>query len=172
MARIPTVGRSPIVGLGLAMLLAAALGAPALASTTLPFKATFAEPIGGPISSPFICPSDESCGSGEVVGLGHVTEAILFRGGCGGTCDLRTITFADGSTLVDEEFGGDHSVPGRSYLQPPISYGHPFDLTLTDVVDGGLSTGQFAGASGTLSGDVSLAGGMAIISLQGSVTLP
>ena len=147
--------------------------APAMAGTTTDFKATFAEPLGGPVSSPFTCPTGDICGSGEVVGLGHVSESIVFGGGCGGTCDLRTITFADGSTLVLEETEGDLACPGNSDCRPfnVNSYGNPFSIPLTDTVEGALSTGTFAGATGTLTGQVSVAGAIAIITLSGTITL-
>jgi hypothetical protein len=40
---------------------------------------------------------DASCGTGEVIPLGQATENLPFEGGCGGTCDLRTIYLAGGS---------------------------------------------------------------------------
>jgi hypothetical protein len=146
---------------------------PAVAATTVNFKATFAEPLGGPVNSPFICPTGDLCGSGEVVGLGHVSESILFGAGCGGTCDLRTITFSDGSTLVLEEMEGDFSCPGNNDCRSfnDHSYGNPVTIPLTDTVNGDLSTGMFAGATGTLTGQVKVAGAIAIITLSGPITL-
>src|SRR4029077_20493397 len=140
-----------------------------LATTTIDVSATFAEGGGGPNHSPFVCPPGTSCGSGEVVGLGNVNELVLFGGGQGCTCDLRTMTFTDGSTLVSEETGGNFSIPGQSYHQPPDSYGHPFTILLSDTIDGSLSTGRFAGATGTLTGSVSVAGGMAVVRLAGTI---
>lgn len=143
----------------------------ATASSTVDTKATLAEPIGGPNDSPFVCPADESCGSGEWVHLGHVdSEFVLFGGGCGGACDLRTEPLSDG-TLVLDETASNPQVPGKSYNQPYNSYGQPLTLTLTDTVDGALSTGRYAGATGTLTGQVHLAGGMATITLAGTISL-
>ena len=96
---------------------------------------------------------------------------ILF-GGCGASCDTRTLTFADGSTIVMEEtdvpdtFG----TPGNSGNAPgqPRSYGNPNGLDRTDTIVGG--TGRFAGASGTASCKVKVAGGVATINLEGTVT--
>jgi hypothetical protein len=62
-------------------------------------------------------------------------------------------------------------VPGQSYHEPPQSFGNPFSVIITDTVDGADSTGMFAGASGTLSGQVKVAGGMAIITLSGPIAL-
>ena len=147
--------------------------APALAVTTVNFNATVAEPLGGPVSSPFTCSTGDLCGSGVALPLGHVTESIVFGGGCGGACDLRTITFADGSTLVLEETEGESSCPGSSDCRPfnDHSYGNPFAIPLTDTVNGALSTGMFAGATGTLTGQVRVAGAIAIITLSGTITL-
>jgi hypothetical protein len=45
------------------------------------------------------------------------------------------------------------------------------DGTLTEIVRGDLSTGEFAGATGTLSGHVHVSGGAAIVTLSGSISL-
>jgi hypothetical protein len=104
------------------------------------------------------------------VGVGQATEAIIF-GGCGRLCDIRTISFAAGSTLVLFETPSNFQIPGQSYHAPGNAFGHPFSVTLTDTVDGADSTGMFAGASGTLSGEAKVAGGMAIITLSGPIAL-
>jgi hypothetical protein len=153
------------------LIAALALAAPVSASSTAGFKATFTEAFGGPNHSPFSCPPGDSCGSGNVVGLGQVTEVIVFGGPGGPGFDVRTITFADGSALVLDETGSHPSIPGASYYSSS-SYGNPFHLDLTDVVDGAASSGAFAGAAGILTGTVNLAGGMAIISLSGAITVP
>ena len=154
---------------GLLAALTIVAAGPALASGSVGISVTLTEPVGGPIHSAFSCPASDACGGGEVLGLGQVSETIVFGGPGGPGFDVRTVTFADGSRLVLDEQGSNPSVPGRSY-HSVNSYGNPFHLDLTDVVDGAASTGSFAGASGTLSGSVSLAGGMAIIGLAGTVT--
>jgi hypothetical protein len=160
---------------GLLVLVATAIVALATAglagaSTTVAWSATFPEQFGGPINSPFHCaPGDTSCGSGEVTGLGQAQDLIVFHAGCGGACDVRTLTFADGSTIVMDETASNFQTPGNSANAPTqTSYGHPFSLDLSDTIVGG--TGRFAGASGTASGQVKIAGGTAIISLSGTVT--
>ena len=65
---------------------------------------------------------------------------------------------------------GSFQVPGKSY-NSASSYGNLLTLQLTDTVDGALSTGRYAGASGTLTGQVHVAGGMATITLADDVTL-
>jgi hypothetical protein len=141
----------------------------ASASTSVHWKATFPEPFGGPINSPFSCaPGISSCGGGEVTGLGQAQDVIVFGGGCGGACDVRTLTFADGSTIVMDETESNPQNPGNSQPSPPNSYGNPVSVDLSDTIVGG--TGRFAGASGTAGGQLKIAGGIAMISLSGTVT--
>ena len=138
------------------------------ASTTGAWRATFAEPIGGVRYSPFDCPIDSPCssGSGEVTGLG-VAQTFTEFGACGTTCDVRTLTFGDGSTIVMAETFAFAGTPGRSD-RPNPSYGHPFAGDLTDTIIGG--TGRFVGASGTASGVVTVAGGTSRVKLSGTLT--
>jgi len=152
--------------LAVAFVVALASAGLASASTTIAWNATFPETFGGPINSPFSCAPGTSCGSGEVTGLGQARDVIVF-GACGAGCDVRTLTFADGSTIVMDESASNFQTPGDS--QPNRhSYGNPFSLDLSDAIVAG--TGRFAGASGTASGEVKLAGGTAIINLSGTVT--
>jgi hypothetical protein len=141
---------------------------PASANTTVAWNATFAEPLGGPYNSPFECPPNSPCssGSGEVTGLGYAQDFIEFQA-CGSTCDVRTLTFADGSTIVMYEVFSNPQYPGSSN-RPNPSYGHPFSGDLNDTIVGG--TGRFAGATGTASGTVKVAGGIATSRLSGTVT--
>jgi hypothetical protein len=155
----------------------AVLAAPAAAASTLDINATFPEHFGGPRNSPFTCPPSSFptlCASGELVGVGHADELIEF-GACGAGCDVRTITLEDGSSLVLREtnvvpFAGE--TPGSSGDAPGhlVSYGNPFMNVRTDVVAGG--TGRFAGASGGLTMNVVVAGGIAVVSIAGTITLP
>jgi hypothetical protein len=145
---------------------------PASASTTVAWKATLAEPIGGLYQSPFDCPPDSGCGSGsgEVIGLGQAHDLIVFFA-CGSECDVRTLTFADGSTIVMHEVFSNEQNPGNSNHPTPRSrakYGNPLSGDLSDTIVGG--TGRFAGATGTASGTVTVAGGIATSRLSGTVT--
>jgi hypothetical protein len=143
--------------------------AQASASTTVAWQATLTEPIGGLYQSPFDCPPDSGCGSGsgEVIGLGHAQDLIVF-GACGSGCDGRWLTFADDSTIVMHEAFSNERNPGNSAQFNGHSYGNPFSGTLSDtIVDG---TGRFAGATGTASGTVKVAGGVAVVRLSGTVT--
>jgi hypothetical protein len=151
--------------LAVASVVAFANAGAAGASTTVAWKATFPEPFGGPNNSPFSC-SGSSCGSGVVLPLGRAQDVIVFSGPGG----VRTLTFADGSTIVMDEVFSNFQPPGGSGDAPGQagSYGFPFTLDLSDTIVGG--TGRFAGASGTASGQVRQAGGIATITLSGTVT--
>jgi hypothetical protein len=162
-----------LLGLAATAFVVLAAGAgPAGASTTVAWNAILAEPIGGPLQSPFECPPDSGCasGSGEVIGLGQVQDLVVFFG-CGSECDVRTLTFADGSTIVMHEVFSNEQNPGNSNHPTPRSrakYGNPLSGDLSDTIVGG--TGLFAGASGTASGTVKVAGGIATSRLSGTVT--
>ena len=101
---------------------------------------------------------------GVLLPFGKATDSILFGGGCGGACDLRTVTVAGGSIFMDETFSNP-ACPGSCHPTPS----EPASGTLTDVVVGG--TGIFAGATGTLSGSVTSAGPANNIKLAGTLTL-
>lgn len=79
------------------------------------------------------------------------TSASLFNA-CGPGCELRTITFDDGSTLLIHETivgvvsPGDSSAAGANV---------PMFLEIMQTVVGG--TGRFAGATGSGTGRVNLA---------------
>jgi hypothetical protein len=106
------------------------------------------------------------CGHGQVIPYGQATETIVF-GACGAEpeCDVRTINLAGGSLTLEETLSN-AICPGACQPNPS----EPFSGTLTDVVAGG--TGDFSGASGNLSGEVRSAGGVAVIKLSGTITLP
>ena len=156
--------------------LAAALAAavPASADTTNAYQATFIEPYGGPNQSPFSCQPGTSCGSANISGLGHAVATVIVFNACGPGCHLRTVTYADGSTLVMREVPlGGFSSPGNSGSHGYIGFGFPGNPQFQDITQeivGG--TGSFAGASGSGAGTVKVAGGTAIIRTSGTITLP
>lgn len=152
----------------------------ALAATDVQVQMNFTEQG----VSPGCAVTDGMCGRGRVVPYGPATETIEFGAGCGGTCDLRTVFLPGGSLLIDEH-SGDGTCPG-----PPADYPcrpssgqvfKPFMAPLSDTVAGG--TGIFEGATGALSGTVfgagpvsgsvsgTITGGVATISLSGTITL-
>ena len=147
----PNIQRSALVLASLAVMLFV-LAAPAMASTTQPFQATFVE-VGGVTET-------GSCGSATISQLGHVGYQCVVFNGCGANCELRTITFDDGSTLVIQE-----SIVGV------ISHGNSAGfLEITLTIDGASSTGRFADATGGGTGVVNLAP-FAVAIASGTITL-
>lgn len=121
------------------------------AASTQSYHATFVE-IGG-------VEGGQSCGSATISQLGHVAHQCVVFDGCGPNCEVREITFDDGSTLVIHE-----SIV--RFVQPGNSAGY-FEITQTIV--GG--TGRFANASGGGTGRVNLDAN-AVITASGTITLP
>jgi hypothetical protein len=145
-----------------------AFASPAMASTTTSVSMTFTEPIVPAVHSgcPALgLPNGGVCGSGIVLPYGHATETIAFGAACGGGCDLRTVSLAVGS-IVMEERGSNGTECSRCHN----ANGGPWSATLTDVIVGG--TGVFTAASGTLSGTVDGTGLRATVRLSGTITLP
>jgi hypothetical protein len=156
----------PMLASAALLLACPAFASPATAATTTPASMTFAEAFMPDINSGCIMPpGGRVCGHGQVIPYGQATETIAFGGGCGGSCDLRTITLAGGSITLNETLSN-VVCPGACRPNPS----EPISGTLTDVVAGG--TGEFSGASGNLSGSVTAAGKVAVIKLSGTVTLP
>lgn len=146
----------------------AVLASQASANTTQFVTMTFAEPIHPSITCPGF--PDVSCGTGEVIPLGQATEIVVFGAGCGGTCDLRTISLGGGS-LIMEETASSGTCPAGNVCRPgPLELGRGI---LTDVVIGG--TGIYEGATGTLTGTVKLEGsnarpaGTSTVELSGTI---
>jgi hypothetical protein len=164
-----------VVLVGLAVAAALAAGAASAACTTTTFHITFAEPFGGPHGggAPAAnCPEPFfSCGHGAVNGL-QVTEGVESVEGEDFT--LRTLFFSDGSTVTLREVPlfDELTKPGNSGGTPACcgntSYGNPIVVPLEDEIVGG--TGMFEGITGTVSGTLSIAGGVAIARLSGTVT--
>jgi len=143
---------------GAALVVLLALAAPAMAATTLNYHSTFVE-IGGGIPG-------GSCGSATISELGHVAYQCVAFDACGPNCEVRTITFDDGSTLVIHESIVGVISPGNSAAAGTNA---PLFLEITQTIVGG--TGRFAGATGSGSGRVNLAAN-AIITASGTITLP
>jgi hypothetical protein len=150
------------------------LATPSLAESVVDFHATFVEPAGGPVNSPFECAPGASCGTANMGLLGHGSSVVAF-GACGPTCSVRTITLVDGSQLVIFEYGdlAEFTSPGNSGQHGYTAFGLPGNpqfLAITLNIMGG--TGQFAGASGAATGTVKVAGGVGIITVTGAIVLP
>jgi hypothetical protein len=151
---------------------------PATGATTFPYQATYVEPVGGPNQSPFSCSPGTSCGSASISGIGQSDNQVVQFNACGFGCHLRTVTFADGSTLVikieDQPSGFAFTSPGNSgshgYIGFPGSAGNPQFLEIKETILSG--TGWLAGATGSGTGTIALHGGMAIGKTSGTLTLP
>jgi hypothetical protein len=141
-----------------ALVVLLALAAPAMAATTMTYHATFVE-IGGAIPGGF-------CGSATISELGHVANQCVVFDACGPNCDVRTITFDDGSTLVIHESVVGMTSPGESAAAGANA---PLFLEITQTIVGG--SGRFAGATGGGTGTVNLAAG-ALVTASGTITLP
>jgi len=160
MWRLPMVAALVATSLGF-------LAPQATAATTISVTMTLTEPAVSSVKSGE-CPAapEGFCGSGLAIPLGRVTDMIAFGAGCGGSCDLRTLTLGGGSISLDEVFT-DGACPG--WCGGHRGAGEPASGVLTDTIVGG--TGQFAGATGTLSGTVKAAGKTSQVKLSGEITL-
>jgi hypothetical protein len=167
--------------LGIALATAAAafaVATPAMAQTTIPYQATYVEPVGGPNESPFSCAPGTSCGSASISGIGHSDNQVVQFNACGFGCHIRTVTFDEGSTLSirieDQPSGFAFTSPGNSGNHGYIGFlgqaGNPQFLDIRETIIGG--TGALAGATGSGSGSVALHGGVAIGKTSGTITLP
>ena len=146
-----------IKALLLVLLAVGGLASSAAASTTQSYHATFVE-VGGAIPG-------GSCGSATISELGHVAHQCVAFDACGPNCEVRTITFDDGSTLVIHESIVGVISPGESSAAGANA---PLFLEITQKIVGG--TGRFAGATGTGTGRVNLAAS-AVITASGTITL-
>jgi hypothetical protein len=150
-----------------------AVAATAAAETDV-YHATFIEAYGGPNSPPSTCAPGTSCGTATVRQLGHGTTEVVF-GACGPGCQTRLVTFDDGSTLwiIEEGDLADFHSRGAAGDHGYIGFGLPGNpqfLEITQTIIGG--TGRLGGATGSATGTVKVAGGVAIISVSGTITLP
>ena len=148
---------------GLAAVLSVLSGAsPASADSRVAVSMTFTEQEFTPT-----CPLSDAyyCGRGVVLPYGKATENIHFEGGCNGACDLRTISVAAG-TLVLNEF-----LVAVSCLSPCETRGggDPISATFHDVIVGG--TGVFSNASGFVDGSIIAAGNTSTVHFEGTISL-
>ena len=109
-----------IIGAIIALTLSVALVAGANAATTVKYHATFVE-VGGAIPG-------GSCGSATISGIGHVAHQCVAFDACGTNCEVRTITFDDGSTLTIHESivgvispGNSSAARARSQARPAVA---------------------------------------------------
>jgi hypothetical protein len=156
--------------------LLAVVAAPASASTTSSFQATFQRHFGAGVA-PLPCDAD-ICGTGTVAGYGAATETVYitsYRRILGTDCfeatATATITLSDGSTLTYQAsatrcpIGNSGDAPGSA-----VSYGNPWSAIGTFTITGG--TGVFADASGGGTALDYFAGDVEVAELSGTITLP
>jgi hypothetical protein len=134
------------------------LSATATAATTTNYHATFVE-VGGAVAG-------GSCGSATISEVAHVARQCVTFDACGPNCEVRTITFDDGSTLLIHESIVDVISPGQSSAAAANA---PIFFQITQTIAGG--TGRFAGATGSGTGRVNLAAN-ALITAAGTITIP
>ena len=152
----------PRFALALAALVASLIcAAPGSAQTTLSYRVTFVENAGGQAT----CPPGTSCGTANIAGVGHLTTQMVVFNACGPNCNLRTITFEDGSTLLIQESIVNTISPGSS---SNAGANAPLFFEISQTIVGG--TGIFAGATGSGTGRVNVTAG-AIITATGTITL-
>jgi hypothetical protein len=154
--------------LATAILLAAT--APGAAASSIAIEGHFTQTFGGRNGELAPCPNGELiCGAGLVGGYGRATDAFII-----GPSDefLHAFTLADGSTLTTQlEFAEDF-VPGGSGDAPgtAVSFGNPttlvFDAVVTDA------TGVFAGAVGSGTVTLVIAGNVQQITVSLDIELP
>jgi hypothetical protein len=147
-----------------AVLVAGVSATSSAAATATPVSIKLVEPLQSGMQKD--CPdiwTDFNCGTGLMKPFGQAKSEALI-GICGDTCNIRIITVASG-TIVLRETVSDVSCPGACASQGTF----PFHATFTaEVIDG---NGAFAGATGSLSGSLSVGGWEAQIEYSGVVTL-
>jgi hypothetical protein len=162
------------------LLVSLVVASPAMAATTQAFEARFNEGFGRATAHP--CPTTELfsfCGTGTITGFGDatsLTEVVSFENfdpetSCADVVLRRTITLADGSSLVLMETGT-VCFPGKSSLAPGSakSFGNPFRIEATFTIVSG--TGIFEGAQGSGTDVIMTAGDTGHSELSGLITLP
>jgi hypothetical protein len=144
-------------------------------------RGTFAVhfPKGHPASNA-PCPPDEFCGVGSVVGYGKATITILDEtfseipgSPCLETTRVEAIDLIGRSDELVLDEAGTFCPPGGSgdSHAGPNSYGHPGRWRVHYTVDGGASSGIFAGATGSGRERFHSAGGVGVWRISGGLTL-
>ena len=153
--------------LAAAVVLAIGVAAPAAASTSFDLYGQFKESFGRPANAELCDLEPPFCGSGIVRGLGKATT-LWYPGG------TKTITLdSDGSTLVMHETLISFTTPGGSSAAPGAmkSFGNPYTVVVSWVADPDLSTGIFAGATGSGTSTAVAAGDAITVMTVGTLTL-
>jgi hypothetical protein len=160
------------VALGATLVLLTVFVGPVVAATGS-FKAVIHEDFGRRASARtcVVVAAGLRCdGDGPVQGLGTASSQAIYS--AGGLTGVRTLTFADGSTLALAETHTPNQFPGNSHDAPgtPQRLGRPNRDTFTWIVTGG--TGAFTGATGSGTGASLLAGDELNFWFTGTVGVP
>ena len=150
-----------------AALLSVVIAVPVSAATTFELSGHFKESFGRPANAELCDLQPPFCGAGVVRGLGSATT-LFYPGG------TKTITLdSDGSTLVMHETLVLFETPGTSGEAPGAlkSFGNPYRLVVSWEADPNLSTGIFAGATGSGTTSVVAGGDAIIVTTEGTLTL-
>jgi len=153
--------------------LAAAIAVPSVASAE-PFSGSFDNTIRKKDVAP--CGAALTCGTGTIAGYGAASFVLVPTGvpvpadGCLEIPAQVILTLADGGGTLTLSGTGLACTPGRSGEAPgqERSFGNPLRATGTFSVTGG--TGVFAGATGTISGTLRLAGAHVSLQISGDVS--
>jgi hypothetical protein len=156
---------------------------PAHASSTQQISGMFTVhfPKAGEQMNVYPCPPDVFCGVGSLRGLG-AAEIDVFDSNFQPIPATNCLSFdkeddisllGTGSTLVLVG-SGMLCFPGASGNVPPSpsnqDYGHPSFWTSNLTVDGAVSTGVFSEATGTVTEDFTVAGGVGVWQVAGTIT--
>jgi hypothetical protein len=168
-----------VLALVVAALSAGALAAEASAATP-GLRATFSIhfPKGHPASNA-PCPDDAFCGVGSVAGYGAATITILDESfseipdsSCLGVNRIEQVDLLSGAGSLVIESTGTFCRPGSSgdSHASQSSYGFPGLFSFTTTVNGAESTGVFAGATGSGTETMTVAGAAGVWHLAGTLS--
>src|SRR3954453_10106035 len=127
------------------------------------------------------CPSNTFCGVGSLVGYGAATITIdndsldaIPGSDCLAVTKVEDIALLSGAGVLELSSVGTFCRPGGSggSHASDRSYGSPGTWTFTFTVDGGASTGVFAGAVGSGVESMVTAGGGGLWALRGPFAAP
>ena len=159
---------------------ALSLAAPAHAQAGIQGSFTVHFPQGHPASNA-PCPADAFCGVGDLAGWGAATITIedetfdqIPDSDCLAVTRVEDVELLSGAGVLQIDSVGTFCRPGGSggSRASDRSYGSPGIWTFAFVVDGGASTGAFAGAVGSGEERMVTAGGVGSWHLSGTLTRP
>ena len=138
-------------------------------------------PKAGQQNNVYPCPTDVFCGVGSLQGFGQAEFDVFdsnFQPVPGTNClsfdKMDDITLLGSTSTLALVGSGTLCFPGNSGNVPPSpsnqDYGHPGFWTTLLTVDGSASTGVFSGAAGNVTENFTVAGGVGIWRVTGTIT--